>query len=383
MDLGLYIHIPFCRKKCDYCSFYSVALHDYQNCSGSRYLEKYIDVLISEINERSSEFKDSEVDTVYFGGGTPSLLDPGQLAKIIDSIKNLFSLQKNAEITVEVNPDDFSEDKMNEVADSGVNRIVMGVQTLNRRLHSIIGRTAGIPDEKSLSDFAGIKRVIHCIDIMTGIPGQSERELIDELKKIEQYKFEHVSAYCLSIDRNTPLWKRCAPSPALNDMQRVLLERTIDFFSAAGYRHYEVSNYALPSFESKHNLKYWKFLPYAGFGPGAHSFYSGDRFYNRNSVEDYIVHKGRILRKDERTKNSEIVEYILSGLRLTDGISVKDFEHKLNISMPEGLFEKFSDLNNKGLLHIEEQKNDILIRFTGSGFFQMDGLIYEIVEKFL
>jgi oxygen-independent coproporphyrinogen III oxidase len=383
MDLGLYIHIPFCRKKCDYCSFYSVPLPDYPYPAGKEYLNKYIETLLTELKSRSSELKDFTVDTIYFGGGTPSLLDPFQLEKIINSVNSLFRLHKNPEITVEFNPDDFSADKINSFVSQGVNRIVMGVQSMNERLHSVIGRTAGVINEKLLSDFASIKSITHCIDMIVGIPGQTESGLLNELKKIVQYKFEHISAYTLSIGQNTPLYKRCKPVPALNDMQRVMLEKSIDFFTAEGYKHYEVSNYALPLHESKHNLKYWKFLPYAGFGPGAHSFYYGERYFNPDSVDYYIKNEGRMLQKDERTKNSEIVEFILSGLRLTDGISVKDFESKLNIEMPDELFEKFSELKNKEFLYINELKNDTIVRFTRNGFFQMDGLIYEIVERYL
>jgi oxygen-independent coproporphyrinogen III oxidase len=383
MNLGLYIHIPFCRKKCDYCSFYSIPLADYINTSENNYIENYIDILLIEVKERSSEFKDYIVDTIYIGGGTPSLMTPAQLNKILSAIHTLFKLENNLEITIEYNPDDFSIEKIKEYINLGINRIVLGMQTMNTRLHSILGRSACVCSKKMLSDFAGIPDISHCVDIITGIPGQTENELLKELSEIAYYRFEHISAYILSIEPNTPLFKKNISSPGLNNIQRILLESTINFLVNAGYSHYEVSNYALPFYESKHNMKYWKFLPYAGFGPAAHSFYKGKRFYNRNSVEEYIKHRGSILQKDERTKKSEIVEYIFSGLRLAEGISINDFENKLSLKIPKKLYDKFIELKKKHLLDVEDSNNDTIIRFTGSGFFQMDGLIYEIVEMFL
>jgi oxygen-independent coproporphyrinogen III oxidase len=383
MNLGLYIHIPFCRKKCDYCSFYSIPLINYINDSGSNDLENYIDVLLVELEERSVEFKDFTVDTIYFGGGTPSLTSPAQLSKILNAIYKFFRLDHKVEITIECNPDDFSTEKIKKYVNLGVNRIVMGIETINKSLHSILGRSAGVCSDKLLSDFAGIPDIAHSVDLIIGIPGQTENDLLKELNEIEHYRFEHISAYTLSLEQGTPLYKKYIPGPDLNDAQRILLERTIDFFINAGYAHYEVSNYALPLYESKHNMKYWTFLPYAGFGPAAHSFYKGERFYNRKSVKEYVRHRGRILQKDERTNKSEIVEYILSGMRLTNGISLKDFESKLGIKTPKELFTKFIELKEKALLDVEESKNDTTVKFTRSGFFHMDGLIYEIVEMFL
>ena len=383
MKLGLYIHIPFCRKKCDYCSFYSIPFSIASKSLKEYDLEKYIDTLILELKERTPELKKFSVDTVYIGGGTPSLMTPAQLDKILDTVYRLLNIEKNPEITVEYNPDDFSAKKIIEYIKLGINRIVLGVQSTNKESHSILGRSAGICSHEMLSKFAGIPDITHCVDIIIGIPGHREIDLEHELNRIASYRFEHISAYTLSIEQNTPLYKRYVPVNDFNEMQRLQLERTIEFLTNTGYSHYEVSNYALPGFESKHNLKYWKFLPYAGFGPGAHSFYSGQRYYNSNSIEEYISRKGKILVKDERTRNSEIVEYIMSGLRLTDGISFNDFKEKLGFAIPEELHGKLIQLKNKKFIDIKNNGNDICVRFTGNGFYQMDGLIYEIVEMYL
>jgi oxygen-independent coproporphyrinogen III oxidase len=387
MNLGLYIHIPFCRKKCDYCSFYSVPLQNYKSCDinySDKDIDSYISILLKELRGRKDELKNYDIDTIYFGGGTPSLLSPSQLGTVINEIRKFYKFNSSrVEFTVECNPDDFSIQKINEYKGLGVNRFVLGVQTTNARLHSAIGRSARLCNPKMLSEFAGINEIEHCIDIILGIPGQTENDLESELKQIISYGFEHISAYTLSIEKGTPLAARHANSLDHNDLQRTMLELAIDILTQAGYDHYEVSNYCLPSHQSKHNMKYWEFLPYAGFGPGAHSFYSGERYYNTNSVNDYIRTDGDIRQQDIRTKNSEIVEYILSGMRLSAGISKKDFEDKLKITFPERFVAVCNEMKKSGLLRITENGDDMEICFTRNGFFQMDGLIYEMTEMFL
>ncbi len=395
MHLGLYIHIPFCRKKCDYCGFYSVPLQDYINYNiNYAEIDNYISILIKELRERSGELEKFDVDTIYFGGGTPSLLSHSQLGVIINEIYRSYKItDKEIEFTIECNPDDFSIDKVKEYKRLGVNRIVLGVQTTDAKLHSVIGRSACLGNlarhslAKMLSDYTGIRDIVHCIDMIVGIPGQTEDDLERELNRITSYRFEHISAYTLSIEPGTPLAKRAhaghAHTQRLNDMQRVLLEQTIDHFTGAGYEHYEVSNYALPAHQSKHNIKYWKFLPYAGFGPGAHSFYNGERYYNMNSVNEYIKSGGNVRQNDARTKNSEIVEYILSGMRLNSGISFRDMENTLNIKVPGRLINICKEMNDGGLLRITASGDDSLISFTRNGFFQMDSLIFKMTEMFL
>jgi len=384
LDLGLYIHIPFCRKKCDYCNFYSIPLINNSSSNKTKIIDDYIRALLFEIRERSFELNNYTVDTIYFGGGTPSLLSPDQISTLLNEIYCYFKIHSNdLEISIECNPDDFSIKKIDEYKKTGVNRVVLGVQTLSERLHSILGRSASLCGKRLLSEFISIQNIAHCIDLIIGIPGQTENDLLQELYDVTSCGFEHISAYTLSIEKDTPISKRITTLHSLNDFQRILLEKTIDIFTAAGYLHYEVSNYARPSYASKHNLKYWKFLPYAGFGSAAHSFYNGERYYNIKSVEEYIRNTGNIRQKDIRTKNSEIVEYLMSGMRLTEGISIKDFEDKINITIPKDLLNKLNIMKIKGLLEIKEEDTDKIIRFTKAGFFQMDNLIYEMTEIFL
>ncbi len=382
MKIGVYVHIPFCRKKCDYCNFYSIPTVCHEKEEKEALIERYISRLLKEIEDRSPGFSDFGVDTIYLGGGTPSLLHPRHLKRILERIRDSFNTDKKSEITIECNPEDFSIERIQEYVSFGINRVVLGMQTRSSRLHSVIGRSSQICDEKMLSDFFSIDDIVHCIDIMTGIPGQTEEELSGDISIIDRYRFEHISAYILSIEHGTPLTGKVVCNSELENIQRGLFEVVINFFKEKGYSHYEVSNFALPSFESKHNLKYWQFSPYIGFGPGAHSFYGGERFYNPSSVEEYILSSSPLAR-DERTKRSEIIEYLLTCMRLLKGISLKDFESKVGASVPEELLDRFQKMKSNGHLEIEEREDDTSIRFTPEGFFIMDSLIYEMADTVL
>lgn len=383
MNLGIYIHIPFCRKKCDYCSFYSIPVSK-DRSTDSELISLYIKSLLSEIERRKAELSDYIVDTIYIGGGTPSLTDPLHIERIIGEIHKSFKMSgTKPEVSLELNPDDFSMQKVSDYKRSGINRVILGVQTFNKRLHKILGRSSAPAGINLAGEFISIPGIEHCLDLIIGIPGQTREDLLSDLNAVSLYRPEHISAYTLSIEANTPISARIRPDESFNDKQAGMLIDTIDFFKNAGYSHYEVSNYALPSCESRHNLKYWKFLPYAGFGAGAHSFYNSARYYNPDSVEEYIKSNGSIRRKDPRTKNSELVEYILSGMRLTDGITVNDLQNKLRIEMPSELMRKFKDMQNDGLIVIEEKQGNIQIKFSREGFLKMDSLIYEMTEIYL
>lgn len=289
--------------------------------------------------------------------------------------------ENGIEITLECNPEDFSIERIHEYKSIGINRIVLGVQTISRDLHSAIGRSSIICDDGLLADYFCFKGIIHCIDMITGIPGQAEED-VTEFFNMCNHGFEHISVYTLGIERGTPLHNRMRIDPTLEDMQRDLFEKTDKILKKRGYIHYEVSNYALPMFESKHNLKYWKFLPYVGFGAGAHSFYKGERFYNPSSISKYLEDDSLPI-KDERTNSSKIVEYIFTCMRLREGISMNDFERKLGVRVPKELMNRFRKMEGQDSLEIEESEKDIIIRFSRESFFLMDSLIYEMTEMLL
>lgn len=379
MNTGVYVHIPFCRKKCAYCSFYSMPTYALGKDEKNSLVERYINRLIEEISLRSPSFYDDIVDTIYFGGGTPSHIEAGYISKIVKSLRDSFNVNGEVEITLECNPRDFSSERMAEYTDCGINRVVLGVQTLNGELHSFIGRSGEVCSEEKLSEFCAVKNIVHCVDLMTAIPGQSEEDLYSDLETIGRHKFEHISAYMISIESGTPLAGKIADDRGHSDRQAGLFRHVIEYLKWHGYIHYEVSNFCLPSFESGHNLKYWEFAPYIGFGAAAHSFYGGERFYNPPSVEKYIKEKNPLI-KDERSKNSALVEYIMTGMRLTGGISLNDMEKKIERKAPPVIMDAFARLEKDGYLIIEKRPDDIIVRLKKRGFFIMDTLIYEITN---
>lgn len=383
MKYGIYLHIPFCRKKCDYCGFYSIPVGHLEKPEKEDLLNRYIDKLCCEIRERCSLLPDSSFDTVYFGGGTPSLLSPEMIERVIKTLFDNFSRDTgHIEITVECNPEDFSVSRIDAYKTAGVNRIILGMQTLNPESHKIIGRSAMICDENMINDFFKICGITHCVDIIAGIPGEKRASLAAEIKKIIEYRPEHVSAYILSIEKDTPLGGRLNYSEVMERKQRKTLEQIISLLTDNGYNHYEVSNFAIPGYESRHNLKYWRFMPYAGFGAGAHSFINRERYINKQSVDEYLNCQFR-LEHDARSRNSEIAEYIMTGMRLRDGISLNDFQKVFGVSMPADLLERFKNLDGKNLVNIYNKNDDIYIQFTMRGMYIMDALVFDIVEDYL
>lgn len=384
MKLGVYIHIPFCRRKCDYCAFYSIPVGELGEEDRESLYERYIDKLLLEIGERSSDLSPYTVDTIYLGGGTPSLLRPEHVSRLIGGIAGKLRVDHPAaEISLECNPEDFSGERAAGYVAAGVNRLILGLQTFNESLRLRIGRSAGVVGEKMLEEFLGLKGISRCLDIIAGIPGQTTRGLIRELEYIVRYRPDHASIYILSIEKGTPLAGRMHYSPALERTQRSHLKSVIAFMKRSGYRHYEVSNFALPGQVSRHNMKYWSFMPYAGFGAGAHSFYGGVRKFNRQSVKEYLHDDSVALAIDSRTKNAEVAEYLMTGLRLRDGFTTSDFERKLGIPLPGSVRDKLGTLRKRGYVAVRGKGNDARIRLTLEGMLIMDGLVYEMVEELL
>ncbi|MCU0821722.1 MAG: radical SAM family heme chaperone HemW [Spirochaetes bacterium] len=383
MNLGVYLHIPFCRKKCDYCNFYSITVKDAGSYHNNELIDIYVKKLLREIESRSAEFMDYTVDTIYIGGGTPSLIRPDHIKTLIEKIKSCFLISKdNIETTIECNPEDFSAHRIAGYKGFGVNRIVLGVQTLNRRMHALSGRSSRLCGEELLSQFKAIDDIVHCVDLITAFPGQTPEELTGDLDAICKYGFEHISAYILAVEKGTKLAERIQDVKDGGEAQRELFESVIDFLAERGYRHYEVSNFAIPTFESKHNMKYWRFQPYAGFGAAAHSFYAGARYYNPPSVSDYIGQNNPLI-KDVRPSSALIVEFLMTGMRLLDGVSLNDLEEKTGQKLPDEMRAKILSIRDRGYLIVDESGNDIKIRFTRDGLFMMDGLIYEMTEMLI
>ncbi len=371
---GIYIHIPFCRSKCDYCNFYSIPAE-----ADSPVIKSYIEKLKEEINNLPDGWYIPDADTIYFGGGTPSILSPENVETLISTVRGKFSLSSGAEVTLEMNPEDFSEEKICGYVNCGVNRIVFGVQTLDDSLRKTLGRRGQAEVRKRLERFFHEPGFTKCIDLITGIPGQTEENCLEDLKIITDYRPGHISLYLLSVEKGTPLSARLVPDETFDEMQLDVWERSIDFLAGKGYNHYEISNYSLPGFESVHNSKYWHFVPYAGFGAGAHSFTGSRRYLNNMSVGDYISSKDIDYTYDNRNKTDVIVEFFMTALRDLRGFSSDDFRAVTGSEFPRKISQKLEALIVRGLISSIDGKYSL----TREGLFRANSVIYELTEDFI
>ncbi len=313
MSLGLYLHVPFCKQKCPYCDFYSL-------CNLSL-KESYVKALIKAIEFYGD--KSCAVDSIYFGGGTPSLLPYSDIDKILKAVKNSFNLQ-NAEITLEANPSSVDGDYFEKLLEAGINRLSFGVQSLNDDELKILGRlhNSNIAEKAILSaKEAGFKNI--SADLMIGVSKQTNESLMYSIEKLSEYNVSHISSYLLKIKKGTPYFKVADKLDLPNDDEmanRYLL--AVETLEKFGYKQYEISNFSKVGFESKHNLKYWKLENYLGLGPAAHSFYKGNRFYFKRDLNSFLEmaeNESFAPELDEKPNLKE--EYIMLSLRLKEGLS--------------------------------------------------------------
>jgi oxygen-independent coproporphyrinogen III oxidase len=377
MNGGLYIHIPFCRSKCDYCGFYSEP-----SDSLSDSIEKYIPVLIEEIKEQSDDVKNISFDSVFFGGGTPSLLSPAQISDILSVIKEHYSLLNDPEITVEINPSDVSSEKLDGYRQTGVNRLTLGVQTLDKEAYAYIGRCGGFCTPDILDTYFSIKGVSPCIDIIAGIPHENINGFLSNLKALVAYGTDHFSVYILSLENESPfaVKKKLFTEKEESDQAEMYL-RTINFLTENGYEHYEISNFAKPGKESRHNLKYWKWESWLGFGPSAHSFINGMRFYNESSIREYLNGDTKVY--DVRRKPQEMAEFIMTGLRLRKGFSEKHFTEVFNDSIPDSVLKDMEKAVKNNEIEIQNAGMESMIRISDASILHTDTVIFNCIRSLL
>ena len=370
MTSGIYVHFPFCRAKCGYCAFYSVPVGP-----AGDYAALYTSALKKEITGRE-ELSRRDADSIYFGGGTPSLFPVEKLYEILETISQTFNILPQAEMSIEMNPSDISVKKLEGLKQAGFNRFVLGVQTLNPALHNLIGRTGEPCGKKQLDDFFSCGAVTHCVDLITGIPGQDSLEA--ELDTIALYGAKHISAYLLSIEDGTPLEGSMRRDDAFEDMQRSAFINTKKILEGRGYRHYEISNYALEGYESLHNKKYWTFQDYISFGNGAHSFYDGRRYINKAPLEKYMADPAAGFEEDKRSVSSSMAEFVMTGLRMLDGFSTLDFVTQFG-ELPPELARRIDEEVQKGLLVMRNER----VALTEKGLLFADQAAFNIVQDLL
>ncbi|MGN0602024.1 MAG: radical SAM family heme chaperone HemW [Oscillospiraceae bacterium] len=366
MSIGIYIHVPFCLRKCPYCDFYSVKFN-------SDSAEKYVDAVCRNIKKYMG--KGLKADTVYFGGGTPSLLSSEQLSRIINTIDSCF-VTDNPEITIEANPCSVNLNKLTEYRIAGVNRISFGVQSADDNRLEFLGRLHNFETAKQAvydAEKAGIKN-ISC-DIMLGLPGDSINSLEDTVSKITAFPVYHISAYMLKIERNTPFdCDRIRNAVADEDLQCDMYLKTVDMLSKAGFEQYEISNFAKQGSYSRHNLKYWQGEEYLGFGPAAHSFFEGKRFHVPKNVVEFINNNYQTEIVSESNPD-RLEEYIMLSLRLKWGISLKRIEQLGGHEFSESILTEANRLSQVNLCLIDGDR----ISLTPRGFLVSNSIISDFL----
>lgn len=361
-SLGIYIHVPFCAKKCAYCDFYS---ENYRKNTVSQYVE----AVIRNLKAYSDKLR--LTDTVYFGGGTPSLLSPEQIKIILDTVENNFVLSEKPEITLETNPNTVNFNKLEELRHAGINRLSIGVQSMIDDELKFLGRTHSADRaEKAVIDAyrAGFEN-ISC-DVMIALPNQSADSLEYTLDKITSLPIQHISGYILKTESGTPFdcdeIKNSLPD---DDLTAELYIKMTETLKNKGFQQYEVSNFALKDFESRHNCRYWKCLDYIGIGPSAHSCNNGKRFAVERNLNEFISNEvQKVTITDEHPCTFE--EYAMLRLRLTEGLDLNAFpEHK------DSILKKIPALIKSGYINY----NNDNISLTPNGFLVSNSVIEYLV----
>ena len=326
IPLGLYIHIPFCRSKCQYCDFYSLPQKN------EKLMDEYLRAICTHIREAGPLAPGYRVDTIYFGGGTPSYFGANGLATIMNTIRKNFDVDSNAEITFEANPDSVTPRLLRRLRAEGFNRVSLGIQTDDNVILKDIGRPHTY--RQAVEAVQKIRRAGYknlSVDLMYGLPGQSLEGWKDTLQNVVKLEPEHISCYGLKLEEGTPLYERQAECDlADDDTQADMYLAAVEYLRLKGYRQYEISNFAKRDMASKHNLKYWTGGEYLGFGPDASSDFAGKRFSNIRDIRSYIegvTKGGQILRECEEISHRERAgEYLTLRLRTTAGISREEYE---------------------------------------------------------
>ncbi|MBP7174840.1 MAG: radical SAM family heme chaperone HemW [Thermoclostridium sp.] len=362
--VGVYIHIPFCVKKCNYCDFPSFpGLEDA--------FHEYAGAVCKEMERFSAEYGNPAVDSVFIGGGTPSLLSADDIAGIITTLRRVMNTTADAEITLEANPGTITREKARACKDTGMTRISLGLQAAQDHLLQSMGRIH--TREMFLKSIEFITAVgignINA-DIMFGLPGQSMDDWLETMELVIGNDMNHISAYSLQIEKDTPwfeLQKKGELPNVDEDLEREMYHRAVQRLGDIGYCHYEISNFAKPGFESRHNLKYWTGKPYLGFGASAHSFFHDERVANVAEPLEYIgkIRENQSPRffREAIGQSEKLSERFFLGLRLIKGISLKSMENEFGREAINNYSDTIKQLENRKLLI----KEGDLLRLTKNG----------------
>ena len=366
-ELGIYIHIPFCKKKCNYCDFISYSNKD-------EFILKYIEILKKEI-ERSVKLTNSEeyiVKTIYIGGGTPSFINSESIIEILKKIREKYIIDKDVEITIEVNPGTVTEQKLCDYYNSGINRLSIGLQSDNDEILKTIGRIhtySEFLNTYKLARKVGFKNIN--VDLMLALPNQTVEILENTVNRVVKLNPEHISIYSLIIEEGTKLEKQISSGELTlpdENTERIMYHLVRKVLNENEYIQYEISNYSKIGFQSKHNTDCWSQKEYIGFGVAAHSYINMERFSNITKIEEYIENiendniENNYIINEKQNKISQMKEYMMLGLRKIKGVSITEFEQKFNQN-PIYLYRiELNKLVNEELLEVDGDNIKLTIK---------------------
>ena len=372
-SLGLYIHIPFCVHKCDYCDFYSVP-------AGGRQMDAYLEALQRHLEESAPQAQGYPVDTIYFGGGTPSFFGAQRLAEVLRILQKQFQVTRDCEITVECNPDSMDQASLQQLRKAGVNRLSIGVQSAQDgelqavgRVHTFAQATRAFQRARQ----AGFDNL--ALDLIYGLPGQTMESWQASVEAALQLAPEHLSCYGLKLEQGTPLYaRRDQETMADDDTQADMYLWMVERLAHAGYAQYEISNFARPGRESRHNLKYWLGKEYMGFGPSAHSYFGGRRYSFVRDLEVYvkgILYNGKIIDESSLVNRKERgKEYLMLRMRTIWGVEESEYRRAFYLNFTP-LEERFREYRDYGWAECTDGR----WHFTPSGFLLSNPLIGDLL----
>lgn len=349
-NLGLYLHIPFCERKCLYCDFLSAA-------ADKETKDRYVNALINEIASYKEWARDYLVKTIFLGGGTPTCLSGESILRIMEAVGNTFFLDSDTEVTMEANPGTIDREKLLAFKQAGINRISMGLQSADNRELKLLGR---IHTYETFAENYFLARELKFdninVDLMSSLPGQSLKDWMSTLKKVAELEPEHISAYSLILEEGTYFYRKYSSMPLDEELDRQMYWETEHYLKDRGYQHYEISNYAREGRECRHNNSYWIRENYLGLGLGASSLIENTRFRKEDNLEEYIRNAGNHALTDKEqevlTVKQQMEEFMFLGLRLTRGISKAAFQQSFHVTLENIYKEQLDRSIKEGLLQV-------------------------------
>ncbi|MDD3271566.1 MAG: radical SAM family heme chaperone HemW, partial [Syntrophomonadaceae bacterium] len=376
--IGIYIHIPFCIRKCSYCDFFSLPLQD------QSYLDKYTQALLNEIKVRRREMPAVQLESIYLGGGTPSLLNGQQLKSILQTVANEFTLLPGAEISLEANPATLDKAKLAEIEEAGINRISLGVQSFFDDELALLGR---IHNANAVMETIELLHALDWknfnLDLIYGLPGQSQDKWLQSLKQALDCSPSHLSLYLLQLEEQTPMGKDVAGGRLKmldEDDEWYMFDQAMEYLEGKKFEHYEISNFCRTGYECRHNLRYWQAEEYLGLGAGAVSFINGSRFINEPHLKQYVetllIGEQWPVKELEQMSGRELmIDALILGLRLCAGIDLEQFQQRFGVDITSEYKEIIAYYRSRGLLNIVNGH----LKFTKAGYFLSNQVLCQFI----